>query len=86
MFMDEFLREVYVAIFAKWMQLQDHGDIKVREGKVGENPALDFDTAGAKGQVVFHQDNAIIEFSITNKKNQNIEFYLHFQNLLSCQL
>lgn len=79
MFMDEFLREVYVAIFAKWMQLQDHGDIEVMQDKVGENNALNFDAAGAKGQVVFHQDNAIIEFSITNKKNQNIEFYLHFQ-------
>lgn len=35
MFMDEFLREIYVAIFAKWIQLQDHGDIGVTEGKVG---------------------------------------------------
>lgn len=72
--MDDFLREIYVKVYRSWILGQKSEQYNIKE--VDEKTIV-LDGVGAIGKVVF-QGN-VIELSVTNKKNDHIDFYLHFQ-------
>ncbi len=73
--MDEFLREIYVEIYKKWIlghHIEGFNIYLKNENKIY------LDTEYSHGEVNFYQ-LSIIELSVTNKASKEIEFYLHFQ-------
>lgn len=75
--MDEFLRDIHTMIFKQWILMQDQSQCHIYLDK-DNNHIIDIKTNYSFSQVIFNPLN-IIELSVTNTTNQNIEFYLHFQ-------
>lgn len=75
--MDEFLRDIHTVIFKQWILMQDQSQCHIYLDK-DNNHIIDIKTNYSFSQVIFNPLN-IIELSVTNTTNQNIEFYLHFQ-------
>lgn len=76
--MDEFLRDIYVAVFRKWVTYAKSDQYVIREVETAEENAVIFDSAQTVGKIVFH-DEDVMELSVTNKNTGDIEYYLHFQ-------
>lgn len=72
--MDEFLRDIYYAIFRQWISQQS---VEGFQTKVSTSSII-FENDSCQGQVIFNAHH-IIELTVINKKNQSYEFYLHFQ-------
>ena len=75
--MDEFLRDIHTMIFKQWILMKDQSQCHIYLDK-DNNHIIDIKTNYSFSQVIFNPLN-IIELSVTNTTNQNIEFYLHFQ-------
>lgn len=75
--MDEFLRDIHTMIFKQWILMQDQSQCHIYLDK-HNNHIIGIKTNYSFSQVIFNPLN-IIELSVTNTTNQNIEFYLHFQ-------
>ena len=76
--MDEFLKEVYVSIFRKWITYQTSEYYTISESENEAEDALILDSPSAVGKIIFHEE-CVIELSVTNKKTDEIEYYLHFR-------
>ena len=72
--MDDFLREIYVKVYRSWILGQKSEQYNIAEV---DEKTITLDGVGAIGKVVFQ--GSVIELSVTNKKNDHIDFYLHFQ-------
>lgn len=75
--MDEFLREIHTEIFKKWLLLQDVRPIAIYLDDENSD-IVHFDTDYAHGEMQF-DETGLIALSIINKKNDQPEFFLHFQ-------
>lgn len=70
--MDEFLSDIYFTVFREWVKGKFKGRYQAdRSDIIVDAPAY-------RIRMGFNELN-IIEFEITNKKNDEVEFYLHFQ-------
>ena len=71
--MNDFLRTIHCSIFKKWVsyQLKDYHIEETDE-------RISIHTTNAKAHIGFYE-NDIIEMQITSTKNEEVEFYLHFQ-------
>ncbi|MGX8680334.1 MAG: PTS sugar transporter subunit IIB, partial [bacterium] len=77
--MDVFLREIQFEVIKKWVtydlaKRQIHYHPNQKEDSI--EYIMESDNTYAK--IVFH-DECMIELALTNKKNGNVEFYLHFR-------
>lgn len=75
--MDEFLKEIYVAVFKKWLTFQKSEEYTISEEHEPDE-AIVLESDVTIGRIVFH-DQCVMELSVTNKKTDQIEYYLHFQ-------
>lgn len=79
--MDEFLRAINMQVFRQWITNQSRPGFVVSQTKDPDIIAID--TPGSYCELSFNPME-IIEFIVTNKTNQRVEFYIHFQmNTLS---
>lgn len=75
--MDEFLREINIEIFKKWIFLHHSKDIQISYKDETEDTIV-LKTNYSYSEVCFNAYH-IIELSVTNPLNDDIVFYLHFQ-------
>ncbi len=75
--MDEFLRDIHTIISKQWILSQDHKDYQISINPQNNNQILIL-TKYSHSEITFNNKN-IIELSVTNTFNNEIEFYLHFQ-------
>lgn len=75
--MDEFLKEIYVAVFKKWLTFQKSEEYIISE-ETSPEEAIVLTSDVTIGKIVFH-DQCVMELSVTNKKTDQIEYYLHFR-------
>lgn len=75
--MDEFLRDIHTMIFKQWILMQEQSQCQIELDSKNHH-IINIKTNYSFSQVIFNPLN-IIELSVTNTINQNIEFYLHFQ-------
>ena len=75
--MDEFLSDVYTVVFKQWILEREHKNYNVYLSKKDDSIIV-LETKYCHGEVRFNRMN-IIEFEVTNKVDNSIEFYLHFQ-------
>ncbi len=73
--MDEFLNDIYINVYKKWILSHNQDDCKLYLVDDGE---IKMETKYGIGQICFHP-LSIIEFSVKNIITEEIEFYLHFQ-------
>ncbi len=71
--MDEFLSDIYVSVFRRWIVLQGT-DL----GLVEKEDKISLETDSLESYITFNNNN-IIELCVYNKVKNNTEFYLHFQ-------
>ncbi|MCD7893009.1 MAG: ROK family protein [Erysipelotrichaceae bacterium] len=71
--MDEFLSDIYVSVFRRWIVLQGT-DL----GLVEDENKISLNTDSTESYITFNNNN-IIELCVYNKVKDNTEFYLHFQ-------
>ena len=75
--MDEFLSDVYTVVFRQWILEKEDKNFNIYL-KENNDSIIVIETNYCHSEVRFNRMN-IIEFEVTNKVNNNIEFYLHFQ-------
>lgn len=75
--MDEFLSDIYTEVFKEWILTMKSNQYRVGLKKDNHNIVV-ITTPYSYTEVIFNDLN-IIEFSVTNKINDKVEFYLHFQ-------
>lgn len=75
--MDEFLRDIHTSIFKEWILLQKENDYEISLDPQRDN-VISIKTKYSYSEVIFNEMN-IIELSVTNLTNDEVEFYLHFQ-------
>ena len=75
--MDEFLSEVYVEYFKKWILLQTSKDYKLYFNDNDSNIML-IEAENSLSRVTFNRFN-IIELCVMNNNDNKLEFYIHFQ-------
>lgn len=75
--MDEFLREINVMIFKRWILNQTSEDYHLYLSQNNKNVII-IETNYCHSEITFNP-LSIIEFIVTNTVNNEIEFYLHFQ-------
>lgn len=73
--MDEFLREIHVQFFKKWICLQTNEKYTIDDH---QEDIIFIETEYGLGEITFNPMN-IIELKVTNKLTDDIDFYLHFQ-------
>lgn len=71
---DDFLKEINVAVFREWIMYQDFDFCDMR--RVQNNIVLE--TKFGLGHVNFY-DDCIIELNVENKNTQQMDFFIHFQ-------
>lgn len=72
--MDEFLREINVSIFKKWLLFQKYDSCEIQN----EGNQIVLETNYGIGHVLFY-DDCIIELNVENKNTKEIIFFIHFQ-------
>ena len=75
--MDEFLSELYVEYFKKWILLQTSKDYKLYFNDNDSNIIL-IEAENSLSRVTFNRFN-IIELCVMNNNDNKLEFYIHFQ-------
>lgn len=75
--MDDFLSDIYTEVFKEWILTMKSGKYRVAL-KEGNDNIVIITTPYSYTEIIFNAYN-IIEFSVTNKINDKVEFYLHFQ-------
>lgn len=75
--MDEFLKDIYTTVFKQWILTHDQEGCHIYQDLQHEDVIV-IETDCSHSEVTFNPMN-IIELSVTNTLNQQIEFYLHFQ-------
>lgn len=75
--MDEFLSDIHTLAFKQWILGQNRFDYKIFLSEKNENIII-IETPYSHSEITFNKMN-IIELTVTNTTNDNIEFYLHFQ-------
>lgn len=75
--MDDFLSDIYTEVFKEWILSIKSDKYRVSLKKDNENVVV-ITTPYSYTEIIFNELN-IIEFSVTNKINEQVEFYLHFQ-------
>lgn len=75
--MDEFLREIHTLIFKEWILIQEQKNYQIHLDDKNDNIII-IETDYSYSQITFNP-LSIIELSVMNTTNQEIEFYLHFQ-------
>ena len=74
--MDEFLSEIYIEVFRKWILMQGSRDLKI--SLANNQRDIIIKNKYSESWVNFYKMN-IIEFSVENLIKNEPEFYLHFQ-------
>ncbi len=74
--MDEFLKDIYIDCFKQWILYKK--STKCQIDLAEDQNMIYIYTQYSKSTIMFYKTN-IIEFSTINLKNNNTEFYLHFQ-------
>lgn len=77
MLMDEFLRDIHMMIFKKWVLYQTSSDYDIFQDP-DDPDVIVIKTDYSYSEISFNPLN-IIELSVTNTATNNVEFYLHFQ-------
>lgn len=72
--MDDFLREINVICFKRWILIQKIGKAKITEAE----DSLLIETEYGKATINFY-NHSILEFIVFNNLAKDYEFYLHFQ-------
>lgn len=75
--MDEFLKDIYTEVFKQWIMGKQSKDYQLFLSNKNNNIII-IKTDYCYSQIIFNPMN-IIELSVTNLTNDQIEFYLHFQ-------
>lgn len=75
--MDEFLRDIHTSIFKEWILIQKEKDCEISLDPKRDNVII-IKTKYSYSEIIFNEMN-IIELSVTNLTNDEVEFYLHFQ-------
>lgn len=75
--MDNFLKDIYVAVFKQWILFHKSDDYKVYQHTDMEEMII-IETDYGCGEIMFNDFN-VIELKVTNKITDTSIFYLHFQ-------
>lgn len=75
--MDEFLKDINVAIFRKWIMLHKSDQYHLYIDQ-NDKDIIVIETDYIMSRIIFNQFN-IIELCIKNKRTQENDFYIHFQ-------
>ena len=75
--MDEFLRDIHTSIFKQWILSQKTENYDIALDPNRDNVIV-IKTKYSYSEVIFNEMN-IIELSVKNLTNEEVEFYLHFQ-------
>lgn len=75
--MDEFLSELYIDCFKKWVLFQTSSKYNLYLDPKDSNTIL-IETDKCSSRVTFNRFK-IIELCVINKQNERLEFYIHFQ-------
>ena len=73
--MDEFLREIHIAILREWLLIQNHESWLIQRD---EDNNIIIDTRYGTGHILFYK-NSIIELNVIDKQRQESCFFIHFQ-------
>ena len=75
--MDDFLSDIYTEVFKEWILTMKSHQYRIFLKENNDNIVI-ITTPYSYTEIIFNEHN-IIEFSVTNKINEKVEFYLHFQ-------
>lgn len=75
--MDEFLREIHVAVFKQWI-LQKNNQLSGIKIVLKDEECIKITTEYSESEINFHE-KSIIEMMVKNNTTDDVAFYLHFQ-------